>query len=210
MKKLKNNILFQSCNLTKIIDSKTKKINYGIELLRFLLCFWIVVYHCSYIKPEHKKILTRTFHVPTFFLMAFYFYFPYFSKRKISKIISRFERLLIPYVIWPILILIMNNYLMEIISFAKIKKKRNITFKEFYIQILVADSYHPIFFFQFNFIFNKKVFIRNTLIFRSYIHIYKFIRIKLHIFYKQKIQINFRNSNRINTINNFGLYLLLH
>ena len=88
-------------------------INLGIEILRLILSFWIVIAHCSYIKINHIKYLGRHFHVPTFFLIAFFFYFRLFSERLISKIISRFERLLVPYLIWPIIVLIINNILLS-------------------------------------------------------------------------------------------------
>lgn len=136
----------------KNIELITKTKDLGIELLRFLLCLWIVVYHCTNIKKEHLKFFGRLFHVPTFFLISFYFYYPIFSKRKISKIISRFIRLFIPYIIWPIIILILNNILVKTVSFGQPGIQRILTFEDFFIQILVGNSFHRIFWFQFNLI----------------------------------------------------------
>ena len=38
-------------------QSEVKAINLGIEFLRLSLCFWVVIWHCSFIKNEHSKYL---------------------------------------------------------------------------------------------------------------------------------------------------------
>ena len=76
-----------------------KNINYGLELLRMLLCFWVVLYHFLK-KSDNKLILSfkkKMFHVPSFFFISFYFLFPIINRRKTNKMILRLERLLIPY-----------------------------------------------------------------------------------------------------------------
>lgn len=124
--------------------------NVGIELLRFILCFWIVIIHCSNIKKEHKKYLKKGFHVPTFFLISFYFFYPTLEGRKITKIISRFHRLLYPYILWPLIIVIMNN-IIKFISPGLVNKYFSLY--DIYIQILTGSGYHKIFWFQFNLLF---------------------------------------------------------
>ena len=54
---------------------KQKPINYGLEILRMLMSFWIVMNHLY--KPNNKKInniiIKKRFHVPTFLLFHFIF-----------------------------------------------------------------------------------------------------------------------------------------
>jgi len=90
------------------INKFKKKINLGIQILRFLLCFWIIIIHCSHVKKNHKKYLGKGFHVPTFIFLSFYFYYPTIAKKDINKVISRFQRLLIPYILWPLIRLILS------------------------------------------------------------------------------------------------------
>ena len=54
-----------------------KKINYSLQLLRLLLCFWVVIHHCcgNVFKFKGK------FHVPSFMIMSFYFYYIYFDPK---------------------------------------------------------------------------------------------------------------------------------
>ena len=107
-----------------------KSLNFGIELLRFILCLWIVILHCSNVKNEHKKYIGRGFHVPTFILISFYFYFPTIKNRNILKINSRFQRLLLPYCVWPIIRFILNNIFY-------IQKKFSINIKIFGILMFI-------------------------------------------------------------------------
>ena len=137
-----------------------KKINLGIEILRFLMSLWIVVIHCSFIKSSHRQYLGRQFHVPTFIVISFFFYYRVFTGKAINKIISRFQRLLIPYIIWPILVLLINNIFLSAHPFGYMLK--NITIKDIIIQLLIGSKIHAIFWFQFNLIFLSLLF---TLIF---------------------------------------------
>ena len=114
----------------------SKKMNVGIELLRFLLCLWIVIAHCSKIKNEHKKFFGRGFQVPAFILISFYFFYPVLEQRKIAKIIIRFQRLLIPYIIWPLVFFVIKNYIIKNISSDKLKTYPS--FYDIYIQILTG------------------------------------------------------------------------
>lgn len=94
---------------------ENKKINLGIEILRMILCFWVLSFHCL----EENKInyfiffITKTkfYHVPCFSLISFFFSYNIFSERNINKFKNRLERLLIPYIIWPLLIFVIHNIL---------------------------------------------------------------------------------------------------
>ena len=144
-----------------------KAVILGIELLRFLLCLWIVIIHCSSLKPKFEKYLSKSFHVPTFILISFYFYYNILKKRIISKIILRFQRLLFPYILWPIIDLIINNFLFSILSTSQFNKK--LTFTDLYIQILMAGRFFPSFWFHFNLLFLTLIFTIITFMFIQFI-----------------------------------------
>ena len=71
--------------------------NLGLELLRAILCFWVVLFHNLRIKNIYlKKIIKiKIFHVPTFIFISFYFLYKNLCERNIHKIKFRFKRLLI-------------------------------------------------------------------------------------------------------------------
>ena len=127
--------------------------NLGIQILRFLLCLWVVFVHCSHIKRQHEKIFKKGFHVPGFFMLAFYFFYPILYDRRINKIIQRFQRLLIPYILWPAIVIILNfifNNIFNIISFNN----------SFFIQkkIFVNIPIYLYYFLIFTYITNKLLF----------------------------------------------------
>ena len=75
-----------------------KKINYSLELLRMLLSFWVIAHHCCRNVVKFKG----RFHVPTFMIMSFYFYYNTVKSKNIPKMKQRLQRILVPYIIWPI------------------------------------------------------------------------------------------------------------
>ena len=95
------------------IDFDIKRLNLGIEILRAILCFWVLSFHSL----KNKKInyflfyvtKTKFFHVPCFSFMSFFFSYNIFAERNITKIKKRLERLLIPYIIWPLTIFVIDN-----------------------------------------------------------------------------------------------------
>lgn len=143
----------------------TKKINLGIEILRFLLCIWIVIMHCSKIKKKHKKYFLKGFHVPTFFLIAFYFYNLILSQRIIPRIIARFQRLFIPYFLYPLIIFFVNNLLFELFSISRFNRILNLY--DFYVQIIIGSKFHGVFWFQFNIILISLLFTIISFIFKE-------------------------------------------
>jgi len=140
---MKKNNIANSIQNKNISFKVTKTINLGIQILRFLLCYWIVLVHCSDVKAEHGKYLYKGFHVPTFMLLSFYFYYSILSNKIIDKVISRFQRLLIPYIFWPLFRVIF-----------RIKgPDGEFTIKNHFLQLLIGCPIHRIFWFQFNLIF---------------------------------------------------------
>jgi len=77
-----------------------KKVNYGISILRVILSLMVIFDHFYY-KITYTNILY--YHIPTFFLLSFYYTYNTLSSFNITKIKSRFERLLIPYIYWIII-----------------------------------------------------------------------------------------------------------
>ena len=126
---------------------KTNKIiNYSLQLLRLLLCFWVVIHHsCSNVYKFKGK-----FHVPTFMIMSFYFYYKTLKTKNITKIKERFQRITIPYIIWAIFIFIFNNIFFKLFGFSIYKKK--LLIKELVLQLIFGTKYHFIFYYQFNLI----------------------------------------------------------
>ena len=103
---------------------KINNINFGIETLRTILSFFILTRH--FLKKQFiTNYLTRfifyaqPFYVPLFFLISFYFSFNTFASRNINKIKLRFTRILIPYVIWPIILWIRINNLFNLLKLTK-------------------------------------------------------------------------------------------
>ena len=90
-----------------------------------ILSFWVVAHHCCIIKNQKLKYFMdkKRFHVPTFMFMSFYFFYKNISQKNIIKIKLRFERLLIPYIIWPLFILFINNLFYIIFGVGQFKRR---------------------------------------------------------------------------------------
>jgi len=127
--------------------------NLGIELLRMILCFWILSFHClnkekiSYFIFYITK--TKLFHVPCFSFISFYFSYNIFLDRNIIKFKRRIERLLIPYFFWPLLIFIIDNSL-HLLFPSQIK---TIHFNELKIQLILGRLFMVPLWFLFGSIF---------------------------------------------------------
>ena len=129
-----------------------KKINIGFAALRIYLSFIVVTSHFFVPKATKRnsiiiRIILNSIHVPTFYLMSFYFCYNLFKSKNIRKIKKRFQRLLIPYFVWPIIIWSLNNLL----SFLFIKI-RIIPFKRFIFQFITGNDFMGILWFQCNLI----------------------------------------------------------
>jgi len=172
-----------------------KKINYSLELLRLILSFWVVVHHTYRYSHLFRKGL---FHVPTFLIMSFYFYYNIFIKKDIIKIKQRFQRILIPYIIWPILLFIFNNILLKLTEFSLYYRK--LLLSDLVIQFIIGRRYHPIFYYQFILIFLTILFTIFSFLFnKSCIFIFQILLIVAYIFQYSYLNIYIfkRNSNNI-------------
>ena len=127
-----------------------KKLNYGLEILRILLCFWVILFHCLR-KSDYNLILNfrkKMFHVPSFFFISFYFLFPIINSRKTDKMILRMERLLIPYFFWPFINWSINN--LFFLKFKKSRFNRLLSLKEIFEQFITGRKFYGHFWFLLN------------------------------------------------------------
>jgi len=100
------------------MHSKPKSIrNYGIEILRMIMTFFVIIEH--FYKPKNisiQKITIRLrFHVPIFLIL---------------------KRLLIPYLFYPIIIFIVYNFLCIFFHFEELRK----SLYQLIIQYIVGRS----------------------------------------------------------------------
>jgi surface polysaccharide O-acyltransferase-like enzyme len=121
--------------------------------LRIYLLFLIIASHCYLPNRINKKkiihkIIYNRIHAPTFYVISFFFCHKLFKSKNISKIKIRFERLLIPYFIWPIIIWSLNNLL----SFLFLKTCK-ISFKDLILQILTGHVFMRVLWYQYDLIF---------------------------------------------------------
>ena len=110
----------------------------------------------------------------------------------IKSLKSRFERLLIPYIIYPSLILIVNNF--SILIFGVNRFKRFITFYELLTQILFGSKFIIVFWFLFSLLFFNVFLILLSYLFKSYfLYMIRIFGI-ISYFLKYFIDFNFFNS----------------
>jgi len=133
--------------------------------------------------------------------MSFYFYYKILNYKNIFKINQRFQRILIPYIIWPIILFIFNNILFIRFRFSLYNKK--LLLIDFVLQLIFGQKFQFIFYYQFNliiltllftiisFLFNKSF----TLIFQmlliiSYIFQYSYLNLNIFEEYSNTIKIS--------------------
>ena len=182
----------------KNINLKEKKVNLGINVLKMILSFWVLSFHCTSLKIKTKyKILKTFFHVPTFMIISFYFSYNLFYIRNVTKVKQRIKRLLIPYSIVPLIhLIIFEDFYKYNKKGFKTKIKRHIislylqyitgytcALQLWYIQILI---FYTIFFFIIFSIFRKNsIVIIQIIQIISYLIQYSEINYKIFIKYKK-------------------------
>jgi len=139
-----------------------KKINYSLELLRFILSFWVVSQHCY---KKTVRLNKGRFHVPTFMIISFYFYYKTLKFKSVFKIVERFQRILIPFIIWSIFIFINNNVLFTLFGFSQFNYL--LPLKRLIYQLIFGSDYHLIFYYQFVLIFITLLFTIIAFIFKK-------------------------------------------
>ena len=131
-------------------QKKIKVFNYGLALLKVILEFLVVKAHNFNSKSTKNKVILyitkeRSLHVPSFFIMSFYFMYKNIFSLNIKILFKRLIRLLIPYIIWPIIIWNLNHLWNK-----KFNTKLADSYEDLIIQLLWGHNYTPQFWFLWN------------------------------------------------------------
>lgn len=101
-----------------IEEKKELQFNIGLAILRPILQFFVILTHCynyNLATGVWELLIIKFnkfgFHVLIFFLMSFYFSQNTLSSSNRKKKFQRFERICIPYFLWPIIIYYLNKLL---------------------------------------------------------------------------------------------------
>lgn len=124
------------------------EINYGINILKILMSFEVVVFH--FLSPElsssYKPFsLFGVYAVPCFMIIAFYFAATIFYNNDKSKLKKRIKRLLIPHIAWTAIYMLFYN----IFNIGYKKWDHEILF----VQLFFGHSINGAMWFQVNIIF---------------------------------------------------------
>ena len=151
-------------------NAAKKKINLGIEFLRMILSFLIILVHNF--NPNRTKIQSfpiknLPYYVPFFMLISFYFSFNSLASRNTEKIKQRLIRILFPYMGWPIIFwLHINRYNIF---------KGKVKIKNLYYQLLIGCGIYGVMWFLFNLLFISLFFTIIVFFFKKYFLIVLFI-----------------------------------
>ena len=140
MKKDYINTIFNN-NINKSSSKLKNKYNFGVGFLRVISSLMVVMNHCFNIKttfdPRVKFFYIHVrYAVPIFFLLTFYYMTNSLASINKPKLIKRIERLIIPYLIWPVIILVLNKFL-----YLKTNINLPHSFKHLKLQILYSWHY---------------------------------------------------------------------
>ena len=155
--------------IKKNIKEKIKKYNYGLAFLKSILAFTVLISHNFNNNSTKNKIIlfitkNRKTHVPSFFILSFYFSCNNLLSLNIKNFLKRIIRLLLPYIIWPVIVLKIN-YLFNLIHK---KKLLSDDYQSLKIQLLWGRRYMNQFWFQWNLIATTILFYSIILIIRKH------------------------------------------
>jgi fucose 4-O-acetylase-like acetyltransferase len=177
--------------LNNFYSKRKKEYNIGIGILRICLSFMVVVNHIYDRKKLQQYIYFLYYHIPTFFLLSFFYTFNTLNFFNINKIKNRFERIVIPYFSWCIICWILNNVYFYLF---KIKVRHSLT--DFWNNLLNARILNVVLWFQNNLILLTIIFLIIILLFKSY-NIYILISVGILCYVLQYTRLNynfFRNN----------------
>ena len=131
---------------------KVKQRNVGLELLRSLLCFWVIIFHfLTTANTFASSVKRKRYHVPCFFFISFFYLYSAIKDKNILKMKLRLQRLLIPYLIWPLIIFIINNALF--LLFENNQFHNILSLYDLKIQLLVGRKFMSHLWFMFHLLF---------------------------------------------------------
>jgi len=182
-----------------------KNIHIGFAILKSFLAFDVIISHC-FNKNTTKNLIIlkiakrRKIHVPSFIIMSFYFTHNSLISHDLNKIFNRFERLLIPYIGWPFIILILFNALNYFFDL-----NYRCTIKNFIYQIIIAQAPNiPLhFWFLFDLIVTNMIFIFIIFIMKKY-YLFAFEIVIFLSYYLQYSQLNLIFYTKLNSKQSLG------
>ena len=186
------NLITLNNNKNLIIN---KERNIGIEILRMILCFRIVLLH--YYASNNKYILSlinNRYQVSCFFFISFYFLYPTIKDLKSEKIKTRLDRLLIPYINYPIMIWIINNLLFLILKNNRFNRFLSLT--ELKTNLIVGRGIYGIgiLWFHFNLlIFTLLFYISRSFLKNTFLSVFQFTALLSYILQYSGKNYNFFN-----------------
>ena len=147
---------------------KIKVFNYGFAILKSILSFLVISAHNFKKESTNNKIILfitkeRRFHVPSFFIMSFYFMHNNLLSLKPNIIFNRLMRLLIPYIGWPIIVWIINHYWNK-----KYNSDFAVSYEQLKLQLLWGYNFIPIYWFLWSLFMITILFIIIIFIFRKH------------------------------------------
>lgn len=139
-----------------------KEINLGISILRVFLSFMVVMDHLYKKEKLQKYLIFLYYHIPTFFLISFYFTYKTLISFNFSKLKIRIERLLIPYFSWCTISWVIKN-----IYFYLLKKNCRHTLTDFFINLTNGHIFDVVLWFQMILILTTFLFLLIIFIFKK-------------------------------------------
>ena len=145
-----------------------KLFNYGLAILKSYMAFLVVVAHNFRKETTKNELLlkfttNRYLHVPSFFIMSFYFMQKNLLLLKPKIILNRLVRLLIPYITYAFIAWKLNHYYN-----LKYHKRYHDTYEDLIYQLKWGKRYLQQFWFQWNLIFHTIFFTLIIFIFRRH------------------------------------------
>ena len=122
---------------------RKKEYNFGIGILRVCLSFMVIMDHLYNHKIYRRYVYFFYYHIPTFFLLSFFYTFNTLISFNINKIKARFERIMIPYIIWSFI-----YWIFKIIYFYILKKDCRHSFRDFLNNLLNGHIFNCALWFQ--------------------------------------------------------------
>ena len=164
---IKSKKTYKKLKVSHSIKPNKKIYDYGLGILKTFLALLVVAAHqFSRNTTKNETILTiydnRNIHVPSFFIMSFYFTCHNLLSLNPKKILNRFVRLLIPYIGWPIIILQINRKYNQ-----KFRTKLPDSIEALKLQLYWGKGYIGQFWFQWDLMATTLLFLLIIFIFRK-------------------------------------------
>ena len=171
--------------------NRKKEYNIGIGILRVCLSFMVIMDHLYNQQKYKQYVYFFYYHIPTFFLLSFFYTFNTLHSLNINRIKKRFERITIPYFSWCFIYWIFNN-----IYFYILKRECRHSFIDFLHNFVNGHIFNCALWFQNILILLTIIFIIIILLFKNtYIYILILLGILAYIFQYTGLNYKFFRKN---------------